>query len=330
MGFGQPDPRDKSDRALLPSIPLLAHGIHGEHHLRELSSTNFARGHVALQLRFYLQGPCSQGMPRLRGSTAHGPLLRLRQYRNAAGAFMKLTKRCTNLLRLLCAARWLTTGQIHRRFFANATVDAARKRLRKLAKGNYLVVKRPNRMTQALFALGREGRRALEKDRMDAISLERVPPKQLEHFVGINDLRLTLEQQPNLSYFFACWELASIGWRHSLIPDAVFSLNQQTFAFEFDRGQESIQFFIKSKIQTYNQGLSGVPIAAVIIVTESENRMRSLMKAVPLGRLPILFGTLDLICEQGMDKPVFFDTTGRQTSLVEVSSQALLTKREAK
>ena len=51
---------------------------------------------------------------------------------------MTLTLRCRDLLRLLQAARWLSTSQIHRRFFASSTKDAARKRVRILAKARYL------------------------------------------------------------------------------------------------------------------------------------------------------------------------------------------------
>ena len=62
---------------------------------------------------------------------------------------MKLTPRCLNLLRLLSAARWLTTRQIHARFFPAATMDAARKRLRKLNASEYIHMVRETRMDQA-------------------------------------------------------------------------------------------------------------------------------------------------------------------------------------
>jgi len=243
---------------------------------------------------------------------------------------MKLTKRCADLLRLLPAARWLTTGQIHRRFFPNATADAARKRLRKLGAAGYITVRRRDRMSQALFTLGREGRRALERQGVDQIALERTPPKQLEHFIGINDLRLALEVFPDLSYFFACWELPAIGWRHPLIPDAMFGIGQQTFAAEFDRGQESIQFFLKTKMQTYSRGLVGVPLAGLLIIADSDSRMRSLMKAVPACALRVLFATIGRISKEGVQKPLFLDSVGRPTCLVEFSCQALSSRREAR
>ena len=60
-----------------------------------------------------------------------------------------------------------------------------------------------------LFALGREGKRALEKHGAEEITLERTPPKQWEHFCAINDVRIAAELSGKLSYFFACWELPS-------------------------------------------------------------------------------------------------------------------------
>src|SRR5437867_2490733 len=155
---------------------------------------------------------------------------------------MRLTKRCFDLLKLLRAARWLTTGQVRRRFFPGATADAARKRLRKLTDAQYLVMYREHRMAEALFTLGRLAKRALEKRGAEEITLERKPPKQWEHFCAINDVRIAAELSGKLSYFFACWELSSLNWPHAIIPDAIFSAGDKTFAMEIDRGVEGIRF----------------------------------------------------------------------------------------
>src|SRR5262249_26131778 len=146
---------------------------------------------------------------------------------------MRLTSRCMELLRLLQTARWLSTSQIHRRFFGQVTKDAARRRLRKLANVDYLRRWQRNPMSEALFALGKEGKRALEKQEGSDVTLERQPPKQLDHFVGINDLRIAAEAHPNLEYFFACWELPALGWRRKVIPDAVLAIGSQQFAVEY-------------------------------------------------------------------------------------------------
>src|ERR1700733_14498090 len=104
-------------------------------------------------------------LPRVRGVAAHGAMLSMRRYGGTAQA-MRLTPRCIDLLRLLAAARWLTTRQIHYRFFRDATIDTARKRLRKLTSGKYLGTVREGRMNEALFTLGCAGKRVLETARV--------------------------------------------------------------------------------------------------------------------------------------------------------------------
>ena len=218
---------------------------------------------------------------------------------------MRLTQRCINLLRLLSAARWLTTRQIHRRFFAGATPDAARKRLRKLTAGEYLVMVREGRMNEALFTLGRAGKRVVETAGMTPPALERRPPAQREHFLAVNDVRIAAELAGSLSYFFAYWELPGLGWRHSLIPDAVFRMADRTFALEFDRGVEGIQFFIRTKVSAYSRGLDGLPLTAVLVVTDRDARMASLAKAIGDMKGRVLFGTIDAVRAHGLLGPVF-------------------------
>jgi hypothetical protein len=214
------------------------------------------------------------------------------------------------LLTLLAAARWLTTRQIHRRFFRDATVDAARKRLRKLTAAGYLGTVREGRMNQALFTLGRAGKRAVEAACKTTIALERKPPAQREHFLAVNDLRIAAELSGPLSYFFAYWELPGIGWRHPLIPDAVFNMADRTFAVEFDRGVEGVRFFVRTKVATYRRGLDGLPLAAVLVVTDRETRMASLAKAIGDTGGRMLFSTLDAVRAHGLVGPVFHQVPG--------------------
>jgi hypothetical protein len=223
---------------------------------------------------------------------------------------MKLTPRCINLLRLLSTSRWLTTGQIHRRFFAGATPDAARKRLRKLTAGEYLVMVREGRMTQALFTLGRAGKRILETARAAPVELERRPPTQREHFLAVNDVRIAAELAGSLSHFFAYWELPRLGWRHALIPDAVFRVGERSFAVEFDRGMEGIQYFIRTKVTAYQRGLDGLPLTAILTVTDREARMASLAEAIGDTKGRMLFSTLDAVRAHGLLAPVFHRAAG--------------------
>jgi hypothetical protein len=223
---------------------------------------------------------------------------------------MKLTPRCINLLRLLSGARWLTTRQIHGRFFREASMDAARKRLRKLTAGEYLVMVREGRMDEALFTLGRGGKRILETARVTPGPLERKPPTQREHFLAVNDVRIAAELAGSLSYFFAYWELPGLGWRHSLIPDAVFRIADRTFAVEFDRGVEGIQFFIRTKVAAYGRGLDGLPLTAILVVTDRDARMVSLAKAIGETKGRMLFSTLDAVRALGLLGPAFHREPG--------------------
>jgi len=224
---------------------------------------------------------------------------------------MRLTKRCIDLFHLLHAARWLTTRQVRTRFFPKATADAARKRLRKLVDGKYLVMYRENRMSEALFALGPEGKRMLEISGKE-VTLERKPPAQVLHLVGINDLRLSAELTGEIAYFFACWELPGVGWRYSVIPDAVFSTGGRTFALEFDRGVESVRFFMKTKVEFYRKALEGFPLAAVLVIADRKARMESLARSIPNERGLFLFSTIDEVRKRGLLGPVFLRGTNEE------------------
>jgi hypothetical protein len=182
--------------------------------------------------------------------------------------------------------------------------------LRKLTAAKYLVMVQRDRMSQALFTLGREGKRAIEIASGDSIVLDRTPPIQLQHFLAMNDLRIAAELAGGLQFFFAYWELPGIGWREALIPDAVFTLCESTFAVEFDRGVEGVRFFVNSKMPVYQRGFSDLTLSAVLVVTDRESRMTSLAAAIGDTRVPVLFSTLDTIRLNGILAPVFYSEPG--------------------
>jgi Replication-relaxation len=245
-----------------------------------------------------LSGPCSPGLPHLRRDAPHGALLRVRPDDLVAQA-MRLTPRCTDLLRLLRTARWLSTSQVHRRFFPKATLDAARKRLRKLAAKRYVVGVRKERLGELLFTLGSAGKRALERESAGPVTLERRPPLQIEHMLGINELRIAAELAEGVGYFFAAWELPALGWKQDVIPDAILEFRGGTFALEFDRGGEGIRVF-QAKIAAYRRGFEGFPIAAVLVVTERLTRMEALARAIRDAGERVLFATLAQIHANGL------------------------------
>jgi hypothetical protein len=209
-----------------------------------------------------------------------------------------------DLLRLLRSARWLTTGQVHRRFFPRAGMSAARRRLRRLAEAGYVRKYQENRMQEALFTLGREGRQWLERDGVNQIGLERHPPKQWEHLAGINDIRIAAELTGQLAYFFAAWELAGIGWKYPIIPDAVFRIGDRTFAAEYDRGAEGLRYFVGSKIAWYRRRLPGFSLAAVLVVADREARKQTLARAVGGEGGPFFFTTIETIRHQGLPESI--------------------------
>jgi hypothetical protein len=191
-------------------------------------------------------------------------------------------------------------------------------------------------MQEALFTLGREGVRVLEKSGSKAIQLERRPPTQLDHFLAVNTIRIAAELCGSLSYFFAYWELPALGWRHVLIPDAVFALGDRTFAVEFDRGVEGVRFFMRTKIAVYRCGLPGFAFAAVLVVVDREARMESLARAVVDGGGEFLFTTIDAIRDRGLLAPIYcrnagspaepllgkcsFEVSGRENTFVAASN----------
>lgn len=225
----------------------------------------------------------------------------------------RLTDRCFELLRFLAVARWLTPSQIKRRFFAGATIQAARKRLRSLERGRYIHRVRRMRMLESLLTLGPEAKRILESRGSDEITLLRRAPKQLEHLLGINDLRIAAELLSGLEFFFACWELPSLDWKHPLIPDALIGVAGRTFAMEFDRGQEGLRYFAKTKVNLYRQGLPGVQLGGVLVIADTEARMKSLRRAcVPPPSMQLLFSTLNWINRHGLRAPVFSGAEGEE------------------
>jgi len=219
---------------------------------------------------------------------------------------MRLTSRCIAILTLVSAGKWLTTGQLKRRFFAHASADACRKRLRALAKEGYLIRRQAHCMAEAVFAVGSEGRRALEKLGVEGSAPERRPPRQLDHLVGINDLRIAAELTGGMSHFFACWELPALKWSYPIIPDAVFSVGSASFAAEFDRGMEGLRFFVRTKLPFYDRGLAGLPLAGVVVIAENRARMDSLARVIGERSGSYWFTTIDQLRRHTLAARIFW------------------------
>ena len=199
---------------------------------------------------------------------------------------MRVTVRDRKLLAKLAAARWLSTRQVAALLFSNVSLEMARRRLRLLCENRYAFSWQHNSMAEALHSLDVKGREFLKERGWEyAVKLERVPPKNLEHFLGINDIRVAVERCASsngisIGFFYACWELQQRGWASAVIPDAACHLERAgasaTLLFEYDRGQESAGYVQRTKFRPYARGLDGFPFSLVIVVADSDARVEEL------------------------------------------------------
>lgn len=215
---------------------------------------------------------------------------------------VRLARRDLKVLVKCAAGKWLTTTQLRRLCFAEVSADAARKALRKLAEEGLMKTVQENRMTDALHGLGAKGAAVLSGRGFNA-EPARKAPRQREHMIGINDLRVSVEAEPErVAYFFACWELPGLGWSFPAIPDAVFALRGaagRTFFCEYDRGTEGTGV-VARKLRLYEEGIRILPITAVVLVVDVDSRLELLSRNVPSGRVPVLGTLLSGIAAEGI------------------------------
>jgi hypothetical protein len=224
---------------------------------------------------------------------------------------VRLSERDVRVVSKCAVSKWLTTGQLARLFFPTVTRDAVSKSLRRLAEAGYLAVHREHQMSEALHGLGPKGKALLEAKGM-TVEATRQPPRQIEHMVGINDLRVAVEAGPlQVAYFFASWELPGLGWVHPVIPDAVVGLRlpeRRTFLMEYDRGTETLPTLVR-KLRAYESGLSGIPFRALLLVTDTDSRLGTLARHVRKeGFLRRILGCVrGELSAEGINAPLFLD-----------------------
>jgi len=192
-------------------------------------------------------------MPRLLFDAQGCALLRLRPHDEATGDLtMRLTDRDRDILQKLERYKWLTTSQIQRLFFPGVSLDPVRKRLRKLAAAKCLRSYQRHQMAEMLHGLGK-------------------PPKQIEHLIGINDIRLAAAKD-NPSFFYAYWELPAFGWDYPIVPDAVSRVDGKLYLVEYDTGTETLAQ-LEAKFRNYDcfDFAYGLLLAA-----ETEKRLQKL------------------------------------------------------
>src|SRR5207302_5499880 len=104
----------------------------------------------------------------------------------------RLTDRDVRMLAKCAICRWLTTAQLKQLYFPDATLNAVQKRLRKLSDAGYLRSYREHPTAEAIHAVGPKGKPLVEEKGIEA-ALSAEVPQQLEHLLGVNEIRITVE-----------------------------------------------------------------------------------------------------------------------------------------
>lgn len=224
---------------------------------------------------------------------------------------VRLSDRDLRVISKCAVSKWLTTGQLARLYFPSVTPDAVRKSLRRLVDSGYLVAYREHQMAEALHGVGSKGKVLLEAGGLPA-EATRKPPRQIEHLTGINDFRIAVEICPaEVAFFFASWELPALGWVHPVIPDAVVGLRlpeRRTFFVEYDRATETLAT-LSDKLRMYEDGLSGVPFRALLVMADTAARLQTIGRHVRKeGFLRRIVGCIrEEVSSNGIDAPAFVD-----------------------
>lgn len=238
-----------------------------------------------------------------------------------------LTERDLRLLVKCAFCRWLTTDQLKRLYFPEATLNAVQKRLRKLADAGYLRSYREHPTAESVHAVGPKGRPLVEEKGVELLVTSEVP-RQVEHLLGVNEIRLAVEQgSVPVAYFFAYWQLADLGWRYPVIPDAVFAVRapeRRMFLAEYDRGTETLDKLFE-KVRRYAGGLEGFPFEAVVVVTEETRRLDLLAREMRREGLavPVLVAVLEDVRQAGLFEAAFIELPGRVKRKVLEGSDAV-------
>jgi Replication-relaxation len=239
----------------------------------------------------------------------------------------RATGRDLRLLAKLAICRWLTTTEIKRLYFPEATLNAVQKRLRKLADSGYLRSERENRMAEAVHAVGSKGKPLVEERGIE-VDAAREVPKQIEHMLGVNEIRVAVETGGvKVDWFFAYWQLARLGWTHPVIPDAVFAVRtpeRRSFVVEYDRGTETAGKLLE-KLRAYGEGLPGLGFEAVVVVTEGRRRLDLLARGLRRRALDVtvLASTVEEIGEAGVFEALFVELPdGRKRKLLAEAEEA--------
>lgn len=246
---------------------------------------------------------------------------------------MNITERDRKLFLKLNQASWLSTSQLLKCFFQDKSANAVNKRMRKLVNAGYLFCSRNSSMEEYLYRLKTKAKQYL----LDHTSMKEgnivIPkrlPQNLQHFLGINDIRLYFEKsiekaQGEILLFASDRDLKSIYPQAPLIPDALVRFrycsngeNQiYNFTIEYDNETENPQYFGSTKVKKYmesinrKQAVFGLTQYKVLVFADNMKRLISLMRhSIKYLSNPGVFQfclITDLMPSLFITKPVFLD-----------------------
>ncbi len=286
-----------------------------------------ACGDLAMFMRIYVQRASAYGMSDLLYRAKDCPVPALHDYAEI-DMKPKITERDIRLLELVASSGWLATHQIQYALFPNATRKVVNKRMRKLVAEGCLHAVRLHRTAENLYRLGSKGMTLLRSETNfpeDKVIIQRKPPRELDHVVAINDLRVIFEREVQMrggemKFFLTDIELRKRNEKASLIPDALthFILDGKDyrFAIEYDNGTETPQYFAREKVRKYIQmhdaekPLFSLTDFRVVVVAESFKGATKLMKAAikedpPAGLF--YFGAIETFDPETFVSHIFLD-----------------------
>jgi hypothetical protein len=248
------------------------------------------------------------------------------RFRPVSGRAFRATERDGWLLESLGKMRFMRTGQVAQLGFEGSRW-AAHKRLRKLLDANLVKVWVGNLADENIYSLTPRGARlAAGEDGLEYAQVPRGLDGNLNHLLGINDVRLSVAlglaaEGHELLWWRSDWELRS-GVRGAAVPDALFSIEiggpPRQFALEVEHAGRSPRKFI-AKILRYRSlgprltALYGVNDLGVLVVgrdDRSTERTRQSLRALPALR--IWFSSLTDIRDRGAIGPIWQDIHGHE------------------
>ena len=245
----------------------------------------------------------------------------------AQGRTYRATERDRWLLESLGKMRFLKTGQVAKLGFEGSRW-AAHKRLRKLLDAGLVRVWVRSLAEENIYSLTRRGARlAAGSDGLEQPSVPRLLDGNLDHLLGINDVRLSVAlalggEGQELLWWRSDWELRS-GVRGASVPDALFSIEiggaRRHFALEVEHAGRSPRKFIAKILRYRSLGarlstLYGVDDPALLVVGRddaSTERARQSLRALP-ALLRIWFASLTDIRDRGALAPIWQQVHGHE------------------